>query len=219
MIKVLVVDDQQLLRQGLCSLLGLSDKVEVVGQANDGVEAMNWLHDNPNGADVMLLDIRMPRMTGIELLEALNKANASISSIPTIMLTTFDDHENLMGALRAGAKGYLLKDVSLETLVEGIEAVNAGESLIQPAITTTLINSLQGLNTSCDEPEPIEPLSSKEKEILRLMASGCSNREIAGALHKSEGTVKNQVSTILAKLGARDRTRAVLRAVELGILG
>ena len=98
MIKVLVVDDQQLLRQGLCSLLGLSDKVDVVGQANDGVEAMNWLQNNPGRADVMLLDIRMPRMTGIELLEALNKANASI---PTIMLTTFDDHENLMGALRA----------------------------------------------------------------------------------------------------------------------
>jgi len=216
MISVLVVDDQQLLRQGLCSLLSLSDKVDVVGQANDGVEAMNWLQNNPGRADVMLLDIRMPRMTGIELLEALNKANASI---PTIMLTTFDDHENLMGALRAGAKGYLLKDVSLETLVEGIEAVNAGESLIQPAITTTLINSLQGLNTVTEEPEQVEPLSSKEKEILRLMASGCSNREIAGALHKSEGTVKNQVSTILAKLGARDRTRAVLRAVELGIIG
>ncbi|WP_420934562.1 response regulator [Alteromonas sp. A081] len=216
MIRVLVVDDQQLLRQGLCSLLGLSDKVDVVGQANDGVEAMKWLQDNPNGADVMLLDIRMPRMTGIELLSALKKANALV---PTIMLTTFDDHESLMGALRAGAKGYLLKDVSLETLVEGIEAVNAGESLIQPAITTTLINSLQGLNTSYDEPEPIEPLSGKEKEILRLMASGCSNREIAAALYKSEGTVKNQVSTILAKLGARDRTRAVLRAVELGIIG
>lgn len=215
MISVLVVDDQQLLRQGLCSLLSLSDKVDVVGQANDGVEAMNWLQNNPGRADVMLLDIRMPRMTGIELLEALNKANASI---PTIMLTTFDDHENLMGALRAGAKGYLLKDVSLETLVEGIEAVNAGESLIQPAITTTLINSLQGLNTVTEEPEQVEPLSSKEKEILRLMASGCSNREIAGALHKSEGTVKNQVSTILAKLGARDRTRAVLRAVELGVI-
>lgn len=108
--------------------------------------------------------------------------------------------------------------MSLETLVEGIEAVNAGESLIQPAITTTLINSLQGLNTVTEEPEQVEPLSSKEKEILRLMASGCSNREIAGALYKSEGTVKNQVSTILAKLGARDRTRAVLRAVELGVI-
>lgn len=216
MIRVLVVDDQQLLRQGLCSLLSLSDKVDVVGQANDGLEAMKWLQNNPGCADVMLLDIRMPRMTGIELLNALKQANALI---PTIMLTTFDDHENLMGALRAGAKGYLLKDVSLETLVEGIEAVNAGESLIQPAITTTLINSLQGLNTETEEPEQVEPLSSKEKEILRLMASGCSNREIAAALYKSEGTVKNQVSTILAKLGARDRTRAVLRAVELGIIG
>lgn len=215
MIKVLVVDDQQLLRQGLCSLLSLSDKVEVAGQASDGLDAMKWLQDNPHGADVMLLDIRMPRMTGIELLSALKQSD---TLIPTIMLTTFDDHESLMGALSAGAKGYLLKDVSLETLVAGIETVNAGESLIQPAITTTLINSLQGLNAETEEHEQVEPLSSKEKEILRLMASGCSNREIASALYKSEGTVKNQVSTILAKLGARDRTRAVLRAVELGVI-
>ena len=216
MIRVLVVDDQQLLRQGLCSLLSLSDKVEVVGQANDGVEAREWLQANAGKVDVMLLDIRMPRMTGIELLNHLKQDG---TLLPTIMLTTFDDHESLMGALSAGAKGYLLKDVSLETLVDGIEAVHNGESLIQPAITNTLINSLQGLNTTPDGPAPVEPLSAKEKEILRLMASGCSNKEIAGALFKSEGTVKNQVSTILAKLDARDRTRAVLRAVELGIIG
>ncbi|MDC8831954.1 response regulator [Alteromonas gilva] len=216
MIRVLVVDDQQLLRQGLCSLLALSDEIEVVGQANDGVEAQQWLQRHPDAVDVMLLDIRMPRMTGIELLNTLKQANALIA---TIMLTTFDDHESLMGALSAGARGYLLKDVSLETLVAGIQAVHAGESLIQPAITTTLLNSLQGLATASDEPDLTEPLSEKEKEILRLMASGCSNKEIAAALYKSEGTVKNQVSNILAKLGARDRTRAVLRAVELGILG
>lgn len=216
MIRVLVVDDQQLLRQGLCSLLALSDQVKVVGQASDGVEARQWLLDHPGAVDVMLLDIRMPRMTGIELLNTLKQDKALL---PTIMLTTFDDHESLMGALSAGAKGYLLKDVSLETLVDGIAAVYNGESLIQPAITNTLINSLQGLNIATESPAPIEPLSGKEKEILRLMASGCSNKEIAEALFKSEGTVKNQVSTILAKLDARDRTRAVLRAVELGIIG
>ena len=125
MIRVLVVDDQQLLRQGLCSLLALSDKVEVVGQANDGAEARDWLQANADGVDVMLLDIRMPRMTGIELLNSLKQDGALL---PTIMLTTFDDHESLMGALSAGAKGYLLKDVSLETLVDGIEAVHKGES-------------------------------------------------------------------------------------------
>ena len=216
MIRVLVVDDQQLLRQGLCSLLSLSDKVEVVGQANDGVEAREWLQANAGKVDVMLLDIRMPRMTGIELLNHLKQEG---TLLPTIMLTAFDDHESLMGALSAGAKGYLLKDVSLETLVDGIEAVHNGESLIQPAITNTLINSLQGLNNAPNGPTLVEPLSAKEKEILRLMASGCSNKEIAGALFKSQGTVKNQVSTILAKLDARDRTRAVLRAVELGIIG
>lgn len=216
MIRLLVVDDQQLLRQGLCSLLALSDKVEVVGQANDGAQALQWLQSNANNVDVMLLDIRMPRMTGIELLNALKQDN---TLLPTIMLTTFDDHESLIGALSAGAKGYLLKDVSLETLVDGIEAVYKGNSLIQPAITNTLINSLQGMKVLPDGPTPVEPLSAKEKEILRLMASGCSNKEIAEALFKSEGTVKNQVSTILAKLDARDRTRAVLRAVELGIIG
>lgn len=215
MIRVLVVDDQQLLRQGLCSLLALSDKVNVVGQANDGVEARQWLQAHRGGVDVMLLDIRMPRMTGIELLNTLKQEG---ELIPTIMLTTFDDHESLMGALMAGAKGYLLKDVSLETLADGIDAVHRGESLIQPAITNTLINSLQSLNTVSIGPMPLESLSAKEKEILRLMASGCSNKEIAEVLFKSQGTVKNQVSAILAKLDARDRTRAVLRAVELGII-
>lgn len=215
MIRVLVVDDQQLLRQGLCSLLALSDKVNVVGQANDGVEARQWLQAHRGGVDVMLLDIRMPRMTGIELLNTLKQEG---ELIPTIMLTTFDDHESLMGALMAGAKGYLLKDVSLETLADGIDAVHRGESLIQPAITNTLINSLQSLNTVSTGPMPLESLSAKEKEILRLMASGCSNKEIAEVLFKSQGTVKNQVSAILAKLDARDRTRAVLRAVELGII-
>lgn len=214
-IKVLVVDDQQLLRQGLCSLLALSDQVKVVGQASDGEEALSWIAQHPGQTDVMLLDIRMPKLDGIGLLRQLQQTN---QHIPTIILTTFDDHDSLLQAIRAGAMGYLLKDVSLDTLVEGIASVHAGNTLIQPAITASLLKGLQGLGPGKEAVAPVETLSEKEKAILRLMASGCSNKEIAQALFKSEGTIKNQVSGILAKLDARDRTRAVLRAVELGII-
>ena len=137
---------------------------------------------------------------------------------PVIMLTTFDDHQLVMAALQAGAKGYLLKDVSLDILVTGIKDVAAGKTLIQPSITEKVLQGLQGLSTDFESFSEPEPLSEKEQEILRLMAAGCSNREIALAMHKSEGTVKNQVSTILAKMGVRDRTRAVLKAIENGII-
>jgi DNA-binding NarL/FixJ family response regulator len=157
----------------------------------------------------------MPQMNGIEALTAMHKKDINI---PVIMLTTFDDHESVMQAIKAGAKGYLLKDVSLETLVESIETVHKGETLIQPAITERLIQGLQGIKGEFESADMPEPLSKRETEILRLMAAGCSNKEMADSLFKSEGTIKNQVSSILSKLGVRDRTRAVLKAIELGVI-
>jgi DNA-binding NarL/FixJ family response regulator len=161
------------------------------------------------------MDIRMPQMNGIETLNAMREKGLDI---PVIMLTTFDDHESVMQAIKAGAKGYLLKDVSLETLVDSITTVHKGETLIQPAITERLIQGLQGVKGEFESADMPEPLSKRETEILRLMAAGCSNKEMAESLFKSEGTIKNQVSSILSKLGVRDRTRAVLKAIELGVI-
>ena len=211
-IKLLLVDDQTLIREGLKSLLALSDQVEVIGEACDGEELLNVLPQLK--PDVILLDISMPKINGIEALKIMQTQNIAI---PVLILTTFDDHELVLAGMQAGAKGFLLKDVSLELLIEGIETVYRGETLLQPAMTERLLQGLQGLKTSdtpFDAPEPIEPLSEKEKEVLRLMAGGFSNKEIATALHKSEGTVKNHVSNISAKLGVRDRTRAVLLAID-----
>lgn len=212
-IKVLLVDDQMLVREGIKSLLNLSDKVEVVGEAQDGSQVLQTITDT--SPDVILLDLSMPVMDGIATLQLLAEEDVKV---PAIILTTFDDHEFILKGIQAGAKGYLLKDVSLDTLIEGIETVCAGNRLMQPALTERLLQGLQGHQSDFTVPEVIEPLSKKEREVLGLMASGCSNKEISLALHKSEGTIKNHVSNVLAKLGVRDRTRAVLIAIEKGIL-
>ncbi len=212
-IKILLVDDQMLVREGIKSLLNLSDKVAVVGEAIDGSHVIEAIENSQ--PDVILLDLSMPVMDGIATLQLLNKKSVTT---PVIILTTFDDHEFILKGIHAGAKGYLLKDVSLETLIEGIETVFNGERLIQPALTERLMQGLSGFKSDFDAPQMIESLSPKELEVLGLMASGCSNREISTALHKSEGTIKNHVSNLLAKLGVRDRTRAVLIAIEKGIL-
>jgi DNA-binding NarL/FixJ family response regulator len=157
----------------------------------------------------------MPIKTGIEAVQSLQAASINI---PVIMLTTFDDHQLVLQAIQAGAKGYLLKDVSLETLVDGIKTVHQGKTLIQPAITERIIQGLKKHTLQDTQLQEIPDISEKEKEVLRLMASGYSNREISSAMFKSEGTVKNQVSAILAKLGVRDRTRAVLKAIEMGMI-
>lgn len=214
--RVMLVDDQKLIRQGLASLLSLSAHIEVAHEAADGEEAFAWVKAHGSDIDIILLDLRMPKMNGIQLLQAMRAENIKI---PVLILTTFDDHNMLLEALKAGARGYLLKDVELEMLVSGIERIVAGESMIQPTITTSLLNGLQGLHSEFEAFAAPEALSAKELEILRLIAAGCSNKEIADALFKSEGTVKNQVSAIMAKLGVRDRTRAVLRAIELGLIG
>ena len=212
-IRVLLVDDQTLVRQGIKSLLALSDEVTVVAEAEDGDQVAKLVESHQ--PDVVLMDIRMPRMNGIEAVKLLVE---NPSAPPVLMLTTFDDHQLVLDAIQAGAKGYLLKDVSLDALVAGINEVAAGKTAIQPAVTERVLKGLQGLAQSFESYQEPERLSEKEQEILRLMAAGYSNREISHAMHKSEGTVKNQVSTILAKMGVRDRTRAVLKAIEAGII-
>ena len=212
MIRVLLVDDQTLIRQGLESLLTMSDALTICGQASDGEEAINVIDSVQ--PDVVLMDIRMPRMDGIEATRHLRQTHPQL---PILILTTFDDHELIIKAIAAGAKGYLLKDVSLETLVDAIRALVDGGTWLQPAITERIVNSLTH-NTNKTAPVLIEPLTDKELAVLRLMAAGLSNQEIADSLFKSTGTIKNQVSSIMAKLGVHDRTRAVLKEIDLGVL-
>lgn len=214
-VNVMLVDDQTLVREGIKSLLQLAGHIEIVGEASDGVEALEAL--NTLTPDVILMDIRMPRLDGIETLKTLTGQG---STIPVIILTTFDDHELVLSAIRAGARGFLLKDVSLESLVEAIDAVHRGETLIQPAVTERVLKGFTELQTQTKvERDPVqEPLTQREIEIVRLMAGGYSNKEISRAIFKSEGTIKNHVSNILAKLNVRDRTRAVLKALELGLI-
>lgn len=214
-INVMLVDDQTLVREGIKSLLLLAGHINIVGEASDGQEA---LEEIPRcQPDVVLMDIRMPRLDGIE---AMKKMQEMRIETPVIILTTFDDHELVLNGIRAGARGFLLKDVSLESLVEAIETVKNGETLIQPAVTERVLKGFTELKgDSKVEKEPVqEPLTQREIEILRLMAGGYSNKEISRAIFKSEGTIKNHVSNILAKLNVRDRTRAVLKALELGLI-
>ena len=212
-IRVLLVDDQNLVRQGVRSLLGLAEGIEVVGEAADGKHAMEVIPQlNP---DVVLMDMRMPVMSGLEALQAL----ARLGTLPpTIILTTFDDDQLVLAGLKAGAKGYLLKDVSLQQLVGAIQTVHGGGSLVQPAVTQRLLSGLEHMRNDFVSLDRPDPLTERETEILRLMAGGFSNKEIANSLGVAEGTIKNHVSNILSKLGVRDRTRAVLKAFELQLV-
>ena len=213
MIRACLVDDQTLVRQGIRSLLELSEEVDVVGEAVDGAAAIELIPQLK--PDVVLLDIRMPGKNGLDVLRELSAAEALP---PTIILTTFDDDQLVLGGLKAGAKGYLLKDVSLDQLVSAVKTVAAGGSLVQPAVTERLLKGLEGMQTEFSSLDRPDPLTERETEILRLMAGGYSNKEIANSLGVAEGTVKNHVSNILSKLGVRDRTRAVLKAFELGLV-
>jgi len=175
------------------------------------VEALQVIRDSR--PDVVLLDVRMPRMSGLEVLQALR---ASHELPPTIILTTFDDQAVVLEGIRRGAKGFLLKDVSLEQLVNAIRILAAGGTLIQPAITERIVKSIEQVANDFPCLDSPDPLTERELEVLRLMTGGHSNREIAEALHVAEGTIKNHVSNILSKMGVRDRTRAVLKALEHG---
>jgi DNA-binding NarL/FixJ family response regulator len=213
MIRVVLVDDQTLIRQGVRSLLELAGDVDIVGEAGDGDEAVIVIRRHR--PDVVLLDLRMPRKGGVDVLRELH-ADGVVP--PTIILTTFDDDEALLDAVRAGARGYLLKDVSLEQLTDAIRVVAQGGSMIRPAVTERVLRGLEHVRRDFEALSAPDPLTRREVEVLRLMAGGYSNREIAGALGTAEGTVKNHASSILSKLGVRDRTRAVLKALELGYI-
>jgi DNA-binding NarL/FixJ family response regulator len=213
MIEVCLVDDQTLVRQGIRSLLELSDSIRVVAEAGDGMQAVETIpRVKP---DVVLLDMRMPGMSGLDVLNALASSN---QLPPTIILTTFDDDQLVLAGLKAGARGYLLKDVSLDQLVDAVKTVAGGGSLVAPVVTQRLLSGLERMHNEFVSLDRPDPLTDRETEILRLMAGGYSNKEIANSLGVAEGTVKNHVSNILSKLGVRDRTRAVLKAFELGIV-
>jgi len=212
-IGVLVVDDHPLLRDGLAALLGAHSDLRLLGEAADGEEAIaRYQQLRP---DVVLMDMRMPVMSGLEALQVLSRQE---QLPPTIILTTFDDDQLVLAGLKAGAKGYLLKDVTLAQLVGAIRTVAEGGSLVQPAVTQRLLSGLEHMRNEFVSLDRPDPLTDRETEILRLMASGFSNKEIANSLGVAEGTIKNHVSNILSKLGVRDRTRAVLKAFELQLV-
>ncbi|HEY6148329.1 MAG TPA: response regulator transcription factor, partial [Thermoanaerobaculia bacterium] len=195
------------------SLLSLSPEIEVAGEASDGESAIERLP--AIAPDVVLLDVRMPGISGIQVLERLS---AEGRLPPTIVLTTFGDEALVLEALAAGARGFLEKDVTLDGLVRAIRAVHSGESAVVPVLDSPAARSAKSLSADFPSLDPPDALTERERDVLRLMARGQSNREIATALSVAEGTVKNHVSSILSKLGVRDRTRAVLQAIKSGAL-
>lgn len=213
MIRVVLVDDQMLVRQGVRGLLELVPDIEVVGEASDGEEALATV---PNlKPDVLLLDIRMPRLDGIGVLEALRDADALP---PTLVLTTFDDGDAAIAAIKAGAKGLMLKDVSLEDLAQAIRALAHNKTAFQPAMTESLMAAIRRSPSAPADSYVAEALTVREREVLHLICAGYSNKEIAELLALAEGTVKNHVSNLLLKLNARDRTQAALKALQEGHL-
>lgn len=213
MIRVLFAEDQTIVRRGIVGLLHLTPDIRVIGEAADGNEALTAIRTTR--PDVALLDIRMPNRSGIEVLEELTQSG---EEVPTIFLTTFDEDPLFLKAVQAGANGFLLKDVSLERLAQTIRAVAGGETILQPALTERIVRVVRKQGTAFETLSDPEKLTPRERDVLRLIAGGYSNREIATSLRMSEGSVKNHTSSILSKLGARDRTRAVLRGIELGYL-
>ncbi len=215
MIRILLVDDQSLFREGLRTLLSVQPDIEVVGEAANGEEAIRLtasLHPS-----VVLMDLQMPVLDGAA---ATRRIRAAHPECRVIVLTTFDDDERVFEGLRAGAVGYLLKDAPSGKLVEAIRAAARGESFLQPSVAAKVVAEFARLadHPSARHDPLVEPLSDRELEVLRLIADGASNKEIAAQLVIAEGTVKNHITNILGKLGVRDRTQAALKAKEMGIL-
>lgn len=215
-IRVLLVDDQALLREGLATLLGLSPHLAVVGEAADGLEALDQV--GRLKPQVVLMDLRMPNLGGVE---ATRRIVASHPGVRVLVLTTFEEDEEVFAAVRAGAAGYLLKASPSEKLIEAIRAVARGENVLQPSVATKLMAEFNRIATRTEKREAqplVEPLSARELAVLQSLTDGLSNKEIASRLGLAEGTVKNHMTNVLGKLGVLDRTQAALRAKELGLI-
>jgi DNA-binding NarL/FixJ family response regulator len=223
-IRVLLVDDQQIVRQGLATILKYAPGIEVAGEAGDGEEAIRLAEELV--PDVVLMDLKMPRLGGIP---ATRRICAALPDTHVIILTTYDADDMVFEGIKAGAQGYLLKDASSETLVEAIRGVMQGESRIDPAVARAVLDEFQRLSAQAPAAPPeklpnagvepmIEPLTPREEEVLLLLVEGLSNREIGARLHLTEGTIKNYVSAIIAKLQANDRTHAVVTALRRGLV-
>ena len=215
-IRILICDDQALVRAGFKLILDAEDDLEVVGEAGDGTEALELV--GAARPDVILMDVRMPNMNGIEATQRITSANDE-EGPKVLILTTFDLDEYVYEALRAGASGFLLKDVPAEQLVAGIRVVAAGEALLAPSITKRLIEDFARAAAPADPPPAgLDELTAREREVFKLVARGMSNAEIAQSLVVSDTTVKTHVARILRKLGLRDRVQAVVLAYETGLV-
>jgi len=215
-IRVLLADDQALFREGLITLLSVHKDIQVVGQAVNGQDAVDQaLRLRP---DVILMDMQMPVLNGIG---ATRRLKQSLLACRVIVLTTFDDKETIFDALRAGAVGYLLKDVGSAQLADSIRRTARGDSILDPSVAAKVVQEFSRVSSlvggTSSEVLP-DPLSEREIELLRLIASGLSNKEVAESLFITEGTVKNHITHILGKLGVRDRTQAALKAKEIGLI-
>lgn len=213
-IRIMLVDDQAMFREGLCTLLATQPDFEVVGEAADGAEALRLcpaVHP-----DVVLMDLRMPNLSGVAATRQLRAAHPDVR---VLVLTTFDDDEDIFEGLRAGALGYLLKDAGSAKLFEAVRAAARGESFLQPSVAAKVVAEFARLSEGSPRGEAlVDPLSDRELEVLRLVAQGASNKEVAAALHIAEGTVKNHLTSVFSKLDVRDRTQAALKARSLGLL-
>jgi len=214
-IRILLVDDQPLFREGLRTLLSVHPDFEVVGEAANGAEAIRLVRLHL--PSVVLMDLQMPVLDGVAATRRLHEEQPDCR---VIVLTTFDDDEMVFDGLRAGAVGYLLKDAPSEKLAEAIRVAARGETFLQPSVAAKVVAEFARLTKKAVVPPTslVDPLSERELEILRLIAQGASNREIAGTLFLAEGTVKNHVTNILGKLEVRDRTQAALKAKESSLI-
>jgi len=212
MIRVLIADDHPIVREGFGAIVNAESDIQVVAQASNGIEALERAAEaNP---DVALMDLRMPQMGGAEAIRRLRQVNPNLRAI---VLTTYDDDEAIYEAIRAGARGYLLKDVRPRDLVRAIRRVHAGGSLLQPVVVERLLDRL-GPEDADDEAQPVEALTPRELEVLQIMARGARNRDIAEELFISERTVKIHVANVIAKLAVTNRTAAVVRAIDFNLI-